>query len=79
VLRHYIGPYPIVGPGKEDYVFEEVNIGPDIDAPNKKIDMSEFFNDGADSLVVYSFMYGEHFPKKDNEPVDSVAPRSTST
>jgi predicted dithiol-disulfide oxidoreductase (DUF899 family) len=55
---------PIVGPVKEDYVFEEVNIGPDIDAPNKKIHMSEFFNNGKDSLVVYSFMYGEYFPKK---------------
>lgn len=49
---------PLGGPLKEDYVFEEVNVGLDVGAPDKKVQLSELFNDGKDSLIVYSFMYG---------------------
>jgi predicted dithiol-disulfide oxidoreductase (DUF899 family) len=48
---------PQGGPIKEDYVFEEVNRGQG-GAPNGKVRLSELFNEGKDSLVVYTFMYG---------------------
>lgn len=49
---------PLGGRLKEDYVFEEANVSLDVDASGKNVRLSELFDDGKDSLVVYSFMYG---------------------
>jgi predicted dithiol-disulfide oxidoreductase (DUF899 family) len=50
---------PLGGPVKEDYIFEEVNGGLDAAAPNRKIHLSQLFSEGRNSLIVYSFMYGQ--------------------
>ncbi|AMO99378.1 hypothetical protein CAter10_1614 [Collimonas arenae] len=49
---------PLGGALKEDYVFDEGD--PDLDSfgVGKKIRLSELFQDGKDSLILYSFMYG---------------------
>src|ERR1051325_7351054 len=51
---------PLGGGAKEDYVFEELGPGGRV----RKVKLSELFEDGKDSLFLYSFMYGP----KDKEP-----------
>ena len=54
---------PLGGAVAEDYVFEE---GPrDLRAPEavKKVRLSQLFEPGKDTLVVYSFMYGPQMEK----------------
>jgi predicted dithiol-disulfide oxidoreductase (DUF899 family) len=45
---------PLGGALKEDYVFEELGAGGRV----RKVKLSALFEDGTDSLFLYSFMYG---------------------
>jgi predicted dithiol-disulfide oxidoreductase (DUF899 family) len=47
---------PLGGEVPEDYVFEEEAAGSDRNV--RRVRMSELFEDGKDSLILYSFMYG---------------------
>lgn len=49
---------PPGGEVKEDYVFEEVDAPIGEDGPARQVRLSELFEDGKDTLVVYSYMYG---------------------
>ena len=53
---------PLGGAVRDDYVFEEVAGALDSGATARRVRMSELFEGGKASLVVYSFMYG---PKMD--------------
>lgn len=46
---------PLGGKVPEDYLFEEVLLGTDETNP---VHLSELFDEGKDSLIVYGFMYG---------------------
>lgn len=48
---------PPGGPVKEDYVFEELD-GGDV----RQVRLSELFDEGKPSLIIYSFMYGPQMP-----------------
>ena len=53
---------PIGGEVPQDYVFEEI-VGEDGKGSKRKVRMSELFEDGKDSLIIYNFMYGPEMPR----------------
>lgn len=57
---------PVGGKVKEDYVFEAMNEAGEVES----VQLSELFEPGHDSLVVYSFMYGPE--------MDAACPMCTS-
>ena len=57
---------PVGGKVKEDYVFEAMNEAGEVES----VQLSELFEPGHDSLVVYSFMYGPE--------MDGACPMCTS-
>ncbi|PUA17180.1 DUF899 family protein [Glaciimonas sp. PCH181] len=54
---------PVGGLLKEDYVFEQASIDPDSSDTGKKVRLSALFQEGKDSLLIYSFMYSPNMQR----------------